>query len=1077
MNNIARHLALLPLICWGEALQGQIIWTEPAFPTQDDVVTLYYDVAEGNAALVDEEPPCPPCPFIYAHTGVITSESTSPADWQYVHNPWPNGSNNSAANNGNTLLPVEGTVHSFDFGGLTLAEYYGVPDGVTIEQLAFVFRNANGSVVGKTADEGDIFYTVSDGSFEVVLTNPNGTSSIESVGTIVNVVAQASQTASLTLEVNGEPVATANGISLEHPLTLDDAGDYLIELHAEAGSLTSTASTSVFALPSTAPVLTPPPGMKDGINYINDTTVILQWTAPYKDFVFAVGDFNDWTLNAQSLMHDSGNGETFWIELDGLTQGQDYRYQYHILPDDIRVADAYAEVILDKWNDPWIPESTYPNMPPYPDLQATGPVSVFTPGEDDFEWTDDTFVRPDQENLVIYELLVRDFSEERTLKFIEDSLDYLERLGVQALELMPVNEFNGNDSWGYNPTFYFAVDKAYGTRNDLKSLVDACHERGIAVILDVVYNHADQPNPFITMYWEDWIVLPYNPWFNTSAPHSFTWFYDWNHGSTRTRDFVKRNLKFWVDEFHIDGFRWDFSQGIIQQQGVNGGYSQQRINWLKEYGDHIWNDDPTVYMILEHWCDFNEERELADYNGVNGNAAGFMLWANATSAYQEASMGYSNNDLGWANFQSHNFQDRHAVAYAESHDEERLMYKNLEFGNSSGTYDASDEVIALRRQQLSMAFNLLMPGPRLLWQFEELGYDYSINTCTDGVTVTEDCRIVAKPVRWDYFEDNEREHLYDVTGALGRLKKSHPAFGTSATSFNVDVGGFGKRMHFEHPDGDAIVVGNFRTTALDMVPGFTHTGTWFDYLTGEALEVTDLNASMPFEPGEMHVYTDEPMDIPTLAEIDMDLDGQLASQGDCNDDDATIYAGAPDLTVDGIDQDCNGLDGCMADADGDGICDDVDECVGELDACGVCNGPGAVFECGCNDIPEEDCDCDGNQFDAIGICGGDCLEDLDQDGICDDADGIELLDTSSEMKWSLYPNPSSDVVQLEFGQGEEPTKLELRDMRGRQVNTLFTPVGPGHWTLDLTVLETGSYLLTWNVRGMAFSTPVHKINP
>ena len=177
MNNIARHLALLPLVCWGVALQAQIIWTEPAFPTQDDVVTLYYDVAEGNAALVDEEPPCPPCPFIYAHTGVITSESTSPADWQYVHNPWPNGSNNSAANNGNILLPVEGTVHSFDFDGLTLAEYYGVPEGVVIEQLAFVFRNANGSVVGKTADEGDIFYTVSDGSFEVVLTNPIGTAS------------------------------------------------------------------------------------------------------------------------------------------------------------------------------------------------------------------------------------------------------------------------------------------------------------------------------------------------------------------------------------------------------------------------------------------------------------------------------------------------------------------------------------------------------------------------------------------------------------------------------------------------------------------------------------------------------------------------------------------------------------------------------------------------------------------------------------------------------------------------------------------------------------------------------------
>ncbi len=84
MNHLARTLALLFLVGWGSSLQSQIVWTEPAFPTQDDVVTLYYDVAEGNAALADEEPPCPPCPFIYAHTGVITSESTSPADWQYV---------------------------------------------------------------------------------------------------------------------------------------------------------------------------------------------------------------------------------------------------------------------------------------------------------------------------------------------------------------------------------------------------------------------------------------------------------------------------------------------------------------------------------------------------------------------------------------------------------------------------------------------------------------------------------------------------------------------------------------------------------------------------------------------------------------------------------------------------------------------------------------------------------------------------------------------------------------------------------------------------------------------------------
>lgn len=901
-------LFLLLAICTA-ASWGQIVWTDPPFPTQDDQVTLYYDLAEGNAALVNEEPPCPPCPFVYAHTGVITSQSTSPSDWQYVQNPWPNGNNTSQANNGNVLLPFEGTVHSFDFDGLTLAEYYGVPEGVTIEQLAFVFRNADGSLVGKTADGGDIFYDISDGSFEVIFTSPVSVSSVEPLGSTYTVVAQATQEADLTLSLNGEEVASVTGTSLTHELALDVTGDYHLTVTATSGGLNSTDQATLAVLPDAPPVVAPPSGVVDGINYVNDSTVILLWRAPYKDFVFAVGDFNGWTITSSSMMNASGDGQSFWIELTGLTPGEPYRYQYHILPDDERYPDAYAEIILDQWNDPWIPSTTYPNMLPYPGQHTSGPVSVFTAGETPFAWTDEGYVRPDQENLLIYEILVRDFTEARTFQAIEDTLDYLENLGVQAIELMPINEFNGNDSWGYNPTFYFAVDKAYGTKEHFKSLVNACHERGIAVILDVVYNHADQPNPFITMYFEDWVVQPNNPWFNVEAPHDLTFFYDWNHGSPLTRNFVKRNLDHWMENYHVDGFRWDFTQGIIQQSGVNGGYSAQRIGWLKEYGNHVWNQDPTAYMILEHWCDFGEEFELANYNGQNGDAAGFMLWANATHGYQEASMGYSGNDLTWANFQSHNYDDRHAVAYAESHDEERVMYKSLQFGSSNGDYDASDLVTALRRQQLTMGFNVLMPGPRLIWQFEELGYDYSINTCSDGVTVDPDCRIEAKPVRWDYYDEPERRHLYDVSAALGRLKRDYPAFGPEASWFSLDVDqGFGKRMMFEHAQGDAIVVGSYRTTALDMIPGFTHVGTWYDYLTGEALEVTDLEATMPFAPGEFHVYTDVALDVPELTEIDVDQDGQLASEGDCNDNDATIYTGAVDVANDGIDQDCDGMD-------------------------------------------------------------------------------------------------------------------------------------------------------------------------
>ena len=115
--------------------------------------------------------------------------------------------------------------------------------------------------------------------------------------------------------------------------------------------------------------------------------------------------------------------------------------------------------------------------------------------------------------------------------------------------------------------------------------------------------------------------------------------------------------------------------------------------------------------------------------------------------------------------------------------------------------------------------------------------------------------------------------------------------------------------------------------------------------------------------------------------------------GVCDGPGEVYECGCTDIPEGDCDCDGNQLDalgvcggGCTADADGDGVCDDVDDCVGEYDACGVCNGPGAVFECGCDDIPAGDCDCDGNQLDALGVCGGTCMMDLDMDGVCDDVD-------------------------------------------------------------------------------------------
>ena len=828
--------ALLPLF-----LSSQVVWTEPPFPSASDEVTLYYDAMQGNGELEGVIP-------VYIHTGLITSNSASPTDWQYVNMPW-------ASTDPDWVMNFEGTnLWSYNFGGQTLGDFFGLPAGVTAEQLAMVFRNGNGSLVGRDTDGSDIFLPLNDGSFSAVFLQPQTENALAVMGELFPLQASASEPASLAFVVDGDTLASAdNAVQLSHEFSPEMPGTFVVEFHADNGANNTVISTTVLVLPETPPAAAAPAGTEDGLNPSPDgTSMVLQLYAPGKSHVFFVGDLTDWTTQAPFMMNVTPEGDRFWIELTDLNPQQEYRYQFHVLPNDDRFPDPYAEKQLDYWNDPWIPESTYPFLIDFPAGQTNqSPVSVFQTGGNGFNWTDGDFERPQQENLVIYELLVRDFSEERTFDFIIDTLDYLASLNITALELMPVNEFNGNDSWGYNPSFYFAVDKAYGPKARLQELIDACHDRGIAVILDMVMNHSDWPNPQILMWWENNAPSADNPFFNTVAPpNGVDFFFDYDHQAQATQDFTKRVMDFWREEFHIDGFRWDLSQGFTWN-GSGGGYDQDRIDLWAEYGAHVWSQDPGFYMILEHWTDNNEEKALSDL--------GFMTWANVTHDYQESAMGYSSN-LAWASWQERGWNHPRSVSYAESHDEERLMYKNLQFGNGNGGYSTTDFETALARMELTACFNLPLPGPKMIWQFGELGYDYSINTCSDGVTVSEDCRVVAKPVKWEYREVPARYRIYQVMAALSGLKRDHAVFQTA--DFTWDVWGYGKRLLLNGDDMNVVVAGNFQVSPLSMVPGFQHTGTWYDYFTGDSIQVADVEATWDFEPGEYHLWTDEPLETP-----------------------------------------------------------------------------------------------------------------------------------------------------------------------------------------------------------------------
>jgi hypothetical protein len=464
---------------------------------------------------------------------------------------------------------------------------------------------------------------------------------------------------------------------------------------------------------------------------------------------------------------------------------------------------------------------------------------------------------------VVYELLVRDFIADRTYTSLTDSLDYLSNLGVTAIELMPINEFEGNDSWGYNPDFYFAPDKAYGTAEALKNFVNEAHNRGIAVIMDIALNHSFGLNPMVRMYFDanagTWgQPTASNPWFNQTPKHDFNVGYDFNHESLQTKNFVKRVLSHWMQNYHIDGYRFDLSKGFTQNNTLGntaawGAYDQSRINILTDYYNHMQTVEPGSYAILEHFADNSEETVLSN-NGM-------LLWGNLNHEYMEGSMGYASN-FSWGSYQNRGWNNANLVTYAESHDEERMMYKDLQYGASSGSYNITNLNTAIKRQELSHCLLIPIPGPKMMLQFGELGYDYSIGTCSDGVTVDlANCKTSAKPVRWDYWDNQNRKHLYKVTAALNNLKKNEPVFSTS--NFNIDLAGFGKRIHLNGTN-NAVVVGNFQTTSINMIPGFQHTGTWYDYFTGNSFQVNDLNATFFFEAGEYHVYTDYQLAVPDL---------------------------------------------------------------------------------------------------------------------------------------------------------------------------------------------------------------------
>lgn len=742
----------------------------------------------------------------------------------------------------------------------------------------------------------DIFVNV--GVLNLTMTNP-AANSLTSVpaGNSINITATTSVNATFQLKANGTVVHSTSTASTSYSYNYTVTGDANMELIATDANSNSKNATFILQVPRNVVSEAIPAWIRQGINYhpTDNTKVGLALYAPSKNFVHVIGSFNNWTVNDAYLMkRDTTNPDLYWIELSGLTPQQLYTFQYRT--NDLRkVADPYSPQILSSYDDQYISSTTYPNLPAFPAGQGFE-VSMFKTGQTPYNWQVTNFQRPAKENLVLYELLLRDFTQEKNWQSLINKISYLKNLNINAIELLPIMEFEGNLSWGYNTSFHYALDKAYGTPEKFKEFIDLCHQNGIAVILDIAFNHATGRSPLARLWNIDpdgdgyGDIAANNPYFNQVPKHSYNVFNDFNHTSPSTKYYVERCLQQWLTEYHVDGFRWDLTKGFTQSCSENdetctNAYQQDRVDILKYYADKQWALDPNSYMIFEHLGTDAEEQQWANYRVAEGK--GVMMWNNQNGSYNQNTMGYKeNSNFDRMNHTLHGFSEMRALGYGESHDEERLMFKNLAYGAVNGSYDVKNLNTALDRMKAFGATFFTIPGPKMIWQFGELGYEFSINRCANG-TINSGCRTDEKPIAFTlgYDTDVNRKAVYDIWAKIINLRNVYPVFKSktyTVESNNLanDPNGLITRIYvydnaITNGVKNVVVLANYTTAVQSVVPYFPYVGQWQNLMDNSLSNITSTTAPITLQPGEFRIFGNY---VGSLSTMDVNAENKLSLQ-------------------------------------------------------------------------------------------------------------------------------------------------------------------------------------------------------
>ena len=770
---------------------AQVVTTSPAIITADTkniVITFHADW--GNRGMAG----LPASTAVYAHTGLITSQSATPDDWTFAPT-WPD-------NSAKYKLKAEGS-GTWTLDIPDIRQYYGVPAGVEIKNMVFVFRDAAGSdSQGKTINGGDISLTVFPSGFPApdMRQYPDG---------------------------DPQPGATPS----------------------------SDGSSAIFCFP-----------------------------APEKNMVQLVGSWNDFAIVPDQQMHytDIDGIRYFWTSVDGLEAGKDYTY-YYIVDGQTAVGDPYARLVLDGNNDKYISSAVYPDMPVFPSekVSSSVPVAVYNSDAGKYDWQTASFTRPSQESLVLYEVLIRDFTGTEgkangngTISGLIDRLDYIKELGVNGIELMPIMEFDGNNSWGYNPNFYFAPDKAYGTPDDYRRLVDECHARGLAVVLDVVFNQTAGLHPWYLMY-----PMVLSKFYNGTSPHAYSVLNDWNQNNELVQRQFKDVLRYWLTEYKVDGFRFDLVKGLGDNDSYGNTYNEATNTWGTPSGPGtdayntsriarmatlhaaVRDVDPTAYFINEDLAGAEEENALASDGDLN--------WANINNSACQFAMGYEENS-SLSRFFSPSDGGRmrgSTVSYAESHDEERMAYKQMKYG-ANGV--KNNYAMRMRRLGSVAAQMLMTPGPHMIWQFQEFGANQTTKN-TDGSNNTN-----PKLVVWNNLNNANNAGLCQTYRDLLALRDANPELFGNESSATILLNGWaeGRSILLSYADKKLLLAVNpLVDKSIDIfIPSEAGDASSLRLLAAsQNTSPVIANGSIALEPGAFAIYGSEDVSS-AIDEIPSDYD-------------------------------------------------------------------------------------------------------------------------------------------------------------------------------------------------------------